>query len=104
MLLIHCLRKTTTIFFLCFIQMTNNLKRPHKSKSDVNNNEIISSTMTNVKKKKLIFNAEERHSHTIGQVKELLMINFMCHKNFSIEFHPIPMQIITGANGSGKLE
>ncbi|CAF0962841.1 unnamed protein product [Rotaria sordida] len=30
------------------------------------------------------------------------MLNFMCHKNFSIEFHSTPMQIITGANGSGK--
>ena len=37
----------------------------------------------------------------IGQIKELRMLNFMCHKNFSIEFHPTSMQIVTGANGSG---
>ncbi|CAF4967667.1 unnamed protein product [Rotaria sp. Silwood1] len=30
------------------------------------------------------------------------MLNFMCHKNFSIQFHPTHMQIVTGENGSGK--
>lgn len=38
----------------------------------------------------------------IGQIKEVRLLNFMCHKNFSIEFHPTSMQIVTGANGSGK--
>jgi hypothetical protein len=81
----------------------NNLKRPHQSKSDVNNNQIISSTPTQTKKKKTIVNTtKQKQSYTIGQIKELRMLNFMCHKNFSIEFHPTPMQIVTGANGSGK--
>ncbi|CAF1103411.1 unnamed protein product [Rotaria sp. Silwood1] len=80
----------------------SNLKRPPQSKSDLNNNDIISSTPNQTKKKKLIVTSNEQRSYTIGQIKELRMLNFMCHKNFSIEFHPTPMQIITGANGSGK--
>ncbi|CAF0929233.1 unnamed protein product [Rotaria sordida] len=80
----------------------SNSKRPHQSKFDLNNNDIIASTSTQTKKKKLIINSNEKRLHTIGQIKELRMLNFMCHKNFSIEFHPTPMQIITGANGSGK--
>jgi len=56
----------------------------------MNNNEI-----TNPKKAKRLY--------SIGQIKELHMVNFMCHKNFSIQFHPTHMQIVTGANGSGKL-
>jgi len=55
----------------------------------MNNNEII-----NRKKAKKFY--------SIGQIKELYMINFMCYKNFSIQFHPTHMQIVTGANGSGK--
>ncbi|CAF2453457.1 unnamed protein product [Rotaria sp. Silwood2] len=80
----------------------NNLKRPHQSKSDVNNNDIVSSTPKQTKKNKLIVTSNANRSYTIGQIKELCMLNFMCQKNFSIEFHPTPMQIITGANGSGK--
>ncbi|CAF3898576.1 unnamed protein product, partial [Rotaria magnacalcarata] len=51
-------------------------KRPVASNSDMNNNDII---------------------HL-----KLHMLNFMCHKYFSIQFHPTHMQIITGVNGSGK--
>ncbi len=69
--------------------MTNNHKRPSTCNSDMNNNEI-----TNRKKAKKFY--------SIGQIKELYMINFMCYKNFSIQFHPTHMQIVTGANGSGK--
>jgi len=71
----------------------------------MNNNEIHSSTSTQLKKKKTIASTttEKKQSYTIGQIKELRMLNFMCHKNFSIEFHPTPMQIVTGANGSGMI-
>jgi len=69
----------------------------------MNNNEIVSNSSTQTKKKKSINNSKENQSYTIGQIKELRMLNFMCHKNFSIDFHPTPMQIVTGANGSGKI-
>lgn len=55
----------------------------------MNNNDI-----RNPKKMKRLYN--------IGQIKELRVINFMCFKNFSIQFHPTHMQIVAGANGSGK--
>ncbi len=85
--------------------MMNNTKRPFQSKSDMNNNEIISTTPpTTTKKKKSVVMSKEKQLYTIGQIKELRMLNFMCHKNFSIEFHPTPMQIVTGANGSGKID
>jgi hypothetical protein len=70
----------------------------------MNNNEIVSNSPTQTKKKKSINNSKEKQLHTIGQIKELHMLNFMCHKNFSINFHPTPMQIVTGANGSGKIK
>lgn len=41
-------------------------------------------------------------SYALGQLKELHMVNFMCHENFSIRFHPTAMQLITGSNGSGR--
>jgi len=73
----------------------------------MNNNEIISNPPIQTKKKKSITTttttSKEKRLYTIGQIKELRMFNFMCHKNFSIEFHPTPMQIVTGANGSGKI-
>ncbi len=81
----------------------NNSKRSCQSQSDMNNNEIVSNSSTQTKKKKSINNSKENQSYTIGQIKELRMLNFMCHKNFSIDFHPTPMQIVTGANGSGKI-
>ncbi len=81
----------------------NNSKRSCQSQSDMNNNEIVSNSPTQIKKKKSINNSKENQSYTIGQIKELRMLNFMCHKNFSIDFHPTPMQIVTGANGSGKI-
>jgi len=81
----------------------NNSKRSCSSAADLNNNEIISSSSTPKKKKKSIVTSEAKQVHTIGQIKELRMLNFMCHKNFSIEFRALPMQIVTGANGSGKL-
>ncbi len=81
----------------------NNSKRSCQSQSDMNNNEIVSNSSTQTKKKKSINNSKENQSYTIGQIKELRMVNFMCHKNFSIDFHPTPMQIVTGANGSGKI-
>ena len=82
----------------------NNPKRSCQSKSDMNNNEILSSPTTSTKKKKTTGSTKDKkQSYTIGQIKELRMLNFMCHKNFSIEFHPTPMQIVTGANGSGKI-
>ncbi len=81
----------------------NNSKRSGQSQSDMNNNEIVSNSPTQIKKKKSINNSKENQSYTIGQIKELRMLNFMCHKNFSIDFHPTPMQIVTGANGSGKI-
>jgi hypothetical protein len=71
--------------------MINNYKRSIELNSDMNNNEI-----TNSKKTKRFY--------SIGQIKELHMVNFMCHKNFSIQFYPTHMQIVTGANGSGKLK
>ena len=80
----------------------NNVKRPFQSKSDMNNNEIVSSISTSTKKKKAVVTSKDKQLYTIGQIKELRMLNFMCHANFSIEFHATPMQIVTGANGSGK--
>ncbi|CAF3465727.1 unnamed protein product [Rotaria socialis] len=80
----------------------SNLKRPHQSTSDLNNNEIISNSAVQSKKSKSVDNSNGKKPYTIGQIKELRMLNFMCHKNFSIEFHPTSMQIVTGANGSGK--
>ncbi|CAF1454444.1 unnamed protein product [Adineta steineri] len=68
----------------------------------MNNNSIISSPSTSTKKKKSLITSKEKQKHTIGQIKELRMLNFMCHKNFSINFLATPMQIVTGANGSGK--
>ncbi len=82
----------------------SNSKRSCPSAADLNNNEIISSSSTSTKKKKSIVTSEVKQVHIIGQIKELRMLNFMCHKNFSIEFHPTPMQIVTGANGSGKFK
>lgn len=76
--------------------MMKNHKRQSESSSDLNNNEIIQPT-----KKKATVNADNR-SYSIGQIKELHMLNFMCHRNFSIRFYPAHMQIITGANGSGN--
>ena len=73
-------------------------KRQIPSGSDVNNNEI-----KNKKKRKLKIDGDER-PYSIGQIKELHILNFMCHRNFSIQFHPTHMQIVTGANGSGKSE
>jgi predicted ATPase len=69
--------------------MIKNSKRQLACNSDMNNNEL-----THTKKSKRLYK--------IGQIKELHMLNFMCHKNFSIQFHPTHMQIVTGANGSGK--
>ena len=69
--------------------MIDNFRQSIASDSDVNNNTI--------KKAK-----KAEKSHRIGQIKELHMLNFMCHKNFSIQFHPTHMHIVTGANGSGK--
>ncbi|CAF4297799.1 unnamed protein product, partial [Rotaria magnacalcarata] len=80
----------------------SNSKRPHPSTADLNNNEIISNSPVQSKKLKSVDNSNGKKSYTIGQIKELRMLNFMCHKNFSIEFHPTSMQIVTGANGSGK--
>ena len=82
----------------------SNLKRPHRSKSDMNNNEIIPGTSTQFKKKKTCISTttKDKQLYTIGQIKELGMLNFMCHKNFLIEFNATSMQIVTGANGSGK--
>ncbi|CAF1460702.1 unnamed protein product [Adineta ricciae] len=82
--------------------MANNTKRPFQSTSDLNNNQIVSPMSSTVKKKKTADTTKEKQSYTIGQIKELQMLNFMCHKNFSMKFHPTPMQIVTGANGSGK--
>jgi len=64
-------------------------KRLHLLNSDSSNNEIYHST-------------KHKTLYSIGQIKEVQMINFMCHKNFIIQFRPTHMQIITGANGSGK--
>jgi predicted ATPase len=69
--------------------MASNSKRHITLDSDVNNNDV-----RNAKK--------IRNLYSIGQIKELHMLNFMCYKNFAIEFHPTHMQIVTGANGSGK--
>jgi predicted ATPase len=69
--------------------MANKSKRQLAFDSDVNNNDI-----TNPKRAKSLY--------SIGQIKELHMLNFMCYKNFAIQFHPTHMQIVTGANGSGK--
>ena len=81
----------------------NTSKRLHPSTSDLNNNEVRpNSSSPNKKKKSITTTQTNQQLHTIGQIKELRMLNFMCHKNFSIEFHPTPMQIVTGANGSGK--
>ena len=77
----------------------SNSKRPCSSTSDLNNNEIAVPTK---KKKSTVPSTKPKNVYTIGQIKELHMLNFMCHKNFSITFHPTPMQIVTGANGSGK--
>jgi hypothetical protein len=76
--------------------MTNNCNRQFAFTSDMNNNEII-----HAQKKKAVMNKDQR-LYTIGQIKELHMLNFMCYKSFSIQFHPTHMQIVTGANGSGK--
>lgn len=80
----------------------NSSKRSYLSTSDMNNNEIVSNSPKSTKKKKSINNCTDKQSYKIGQIKKITMLNFMCHKNFSIEFHSTPMQIITGANGSGK--
>lgn len=83
--------------------MMNNSKRLHRSTSDLNNNEILPSSSSSTKKKKSsVPTTENKSPFTIGQIKEIRMLNFMCHKNFAIEFHSTPMQIVTGANGSGK--
>ena len=66
--------------------------------------------MTNNSRQAVTFDTYMDHSvmkklkrlYNIGQIKELRMLNFMCHKNFSMQFHPTHMQIVTGANGSGK--
>ncbi|CAF3357287.1 unnamed protein product [Rotaria socialis] len=71
-------------------------KRPVASNSDMNNNDII-----HLSKKKSILDTMKK-SFSVGQIKELHMLNFMCHKYFSIQFHPTHMQIVTGVNGSGK--
>lgn len=70
----------------------------------MNNNEVVAarSSSPNKKKKSIVPSTNHHQTHTIGQIKELRMLNFMCHKNFAIQFHATPMQIITGANGSGK--
>ncbi|CAF1187029.1 unnamed protein product [Adineta steineri] len=75
----------------------NDLKQSIAFNSDMNNNNLLDSN----KHELMIINDNER-MFTIGQIKELHMLNFMCHKNFSIKFYPTQMQIITGANGSGK--
>ena len=82
----------------------NNMKRPFLSKSDMNNNEIVPVVSSPARKKKALVTTKENQSYTIGQIKELRMLNFMCHKNFSIVFQATPMQIVTGANGSGMKE
>lgn len=73
---------------------------------DSNNDDITlsNSTTSNAKKKKssLPISISQPNNFTIGQIKEVRMMNFMCHKNFEIRFHSTPMQIVTGANGSGK--
>lgn len=79
-------------------------KRPHKSSSDLNNNEIIPRSSVPPKKRATTATCNATKKYTIGQIKELRMVNFMCHKNFMIEFHPTSMQIVTGANGSGKMK
>ena len=89
------------------LQMTNHSDRPSLlTTSDSNNNEILPSdstrSSTTQKKRKSVVNGTETKTFTIGQIKEVRMINFMCHKNFEIRFHPTPMQIVTGANGSGQ--
>lgn len=80
----------------------NTSKRSYPSTSDVNNNEVVARSSSPSKKKKSILPSTNQQTHTIGQIKELRMLNFMCHKNFAIQFHATPMQIVTGANGSGK--
>ena len=77
-------------------------KRPHSRTSDMNNNEITSTTPRPSTKRKSTQVQHHTRPYTIGQIKEVRMLNFMCQKNFSIEFHPTPMQIVVGANGSGK--
>ncbi len=69
--------------------MTHNNKRPPSFNADMNNNDIAKTKRA-------------KRLYSIGQIKELHMLNFMCHKNFSIQFQATPMQIVTGANGSGK--
>lgn len=69
----------------------------HRMNADSNNNEILPSSS-----RKSLHRNETDRDYTIGQIKEVRMVNFMCHKNFEIKFHPLPMQIVTGANGSGK--
>jgi len=80
------------------IQMMNNPKRQIAFNSDMNNNEV-----NNSKRMKLTRINKDERIFTVGQIKELHMLNFMCHKNFSMKFYPTHMQIVTGANGSGIL-
>ena len=67
------------------------------STSDMNNN-----TVSHSKKAKSNPVNETKKFFIVGQIKQLHLLNFMCHKNFSIEFHPTHLQLVTGANGSGK--
>ena len=69
----------------------------NSSISDMNNN-----TVSQSKKDKSTPVNDTKKSFIVGQIKQLHLLNFMCHKNFSIEFHPTHLQMITGANGSGK--
>ncbi|CAF1468971.1 unnamed protein product [Adineta ricciae] len=65
--------------------------------ADMNNNAVSHS-----KKAKSTPVNETKKLFIVGQIKQLHLLNFMCHKNFSIEFHPTHLQLISGANGSGK--
>ena len=96
--------QSTSPHSLSSIQMMNQTGQPSSSRSDLNNNEIVASTSTAKRKKTSNVPSNNDRPYTIGQIKEVRMLNFMCHKNFAIKFHPTPMQIVTGANGSGRID
>lgn len=87
--------------FFVSVSMMNPVERNCSTRSDLNNNEVVGRSSTKKPRTTTEITIPKK-SFTVGQLKNLTMINFMCHKNFTIDFHSVPMQIVTGANGSGK--
>ena len=69
----------------------------------VNSDDIFIPTASNIKRRKSVVSEFKTPINEFkdGSIKKLVLINFMVHQKFELNFDPC-VNIITGPNGSGK--